>query len=211
MISTHTSDYRVLPLAHAALPPFSPPQLTACRLQQMACRYMIGSLHLRHPTLIDTISDPTCVSDLRDLVSYARHGVVMNPRSSRPFTFSLTGTFSRRANDKRRMDLIVSKEEKACIDQWISHVDAQQYWKVRKAEEDRKNAEQQGGGRTGAGKGKGHAERVDSTYVQAQLKSQGLSTDTSLAGPSANGAVALTDASQLASAVEEEEEPDIVW
>jgi hypothetical protein len=97
----------------------------------------------------------------------------MNPRSAKPFSFSLSGSFSHSSKERRRMELVVTKAEKQTLDEWIRCLDKKELWKVRRAQE---AAEAQrhalesltGGGIRGLGAGKAPPERVDSKYGELE-------------------------------------------
>jgi hypothetical protein len=162
---------------------------TALKLQHRWTNYMIGQLQPAQLTLrcaeeaeaagVPATSSVTLglprdwdVVSLRSLASAARD-VLMNPRSAKPFSFSLSGSFSHSSKERRRMELVVTKAEKQTLDEWIRCLDKKELWKVRRAQE---AAEAQrhalesltGGGIRGLGAGKAPPERVDSKYGELE-------------------------------------------
>jgi hypothetical protein len=155
---------------------------TALRLQHSWTNYMIGSLQpaqmiLRFHQAAESIGH-TAVSispqqlglpagvDLTSLLSMARfaRSVPMASRSAKNFSFSLSGTFSHSAKERRRMELLVNKAEKPVLDEWIRCLDRKELWKVRRAEEAAEAARTSNIVYQGLGAGKQPAERVDSRY-----------------------------------------------
>lgn len=81
---------------------------------------MIGTMHAAHPGAAAARVSPEALAALDADATWAhKECPAVNVRQRRPFSFSINGSYSAKANDRRRLDLVVTKSEKVTIDNWI--------------------------------------------------------------------------------------------
>ena len=175
---------------------------------------MIGVLHSTNPVCASLAPSRDLVQ-LGEWASYARDQVrPVNARYSKPFCFSLNGSFSSRANDRRRMDLVVTRAEKSVLDSWIRTLDKMELWKTHTKKcsgadpsESLRGASYLNGQRTGQGAGKAIPERLDSSYSHQPDDPP----DTEPPGEFASMMPPTHPHPHPHLLPEEQEEPDVVW